>query len=279
MSKLASHTIAIFPLLMALKKFEERGITGFEPDNPSQKYLLERFPEALKVKYSEDQIKSFISDSAKELNTILKQNGFTIELDETQPFDLGVVTIMDLVGKWLGKAMETTVSHENITYPACFIKTGTSIITIGDKTILKIITTNGLTVFIEKTKTERSGLALFEHLFNQARLINYSEQPCEATVPFVNMSNQPDISWMEGMYATSANFAITQALQENRLQINLDGIHAESATALGGVRGISSPKPQFVVNQPFNVWIAYGDPELQYFPLFCACVGTDSWKK
>ena len=276
-----SRTIAIFPLLLALKKFEEHGIENFLPANAEQEKVLALLPEALKVKYNADQIKSFISDDPKKLNQILKENGFSIKLDEQAPFDLGVVTIMDLISQWLAKATKTNVSYEGTDYPACFIKQGASIIKIDEKLLLMIRTQSGLCVFIEKTDIERSGVELFTHVHSLAKLLHHGETPCDATVPFVKMDDAPDMSWMLGMEAESTEFIITQALQQNKLTINLDGIHAESATVLGGIRamGIPPARPKFVVDQPFNLWLAYVDPSLNSFPLFAACIGPDSWKE
>lgn len=97
MTKTTSHTAAVFPILLALSKFKEKGIS-FTGETHDQKIILNLSDEANHIAVSDEQVKSFISESAAELNKILKDNGFNIQLDERMPFDLGVVTIMDLVG-------------------------------------------------------------------------------------------------------------------------------------------------------------------------------------
>ena len=279
LNKTVSHTAAIFPILMALKKFEEKGIY-FTERTTVQKDIMSLLREADQVKYSENEIKSFVADNAPELNKILRDNGFDIQLDEKAPFDLGVVTIMDLVAKWIAKANSAIVNYEGTEYPAALIKHGASIVNndYGERTLI-IRTTTGLCVFIQIADEEKSGLDLFCHIFEQARKMTHSETPCDAIIPLVDLNEQPDISWLIGMSCESPRFTINQALQQNRLKITLDGIHAESAVALGAARGIGLERPRFVVDRPFNIWLAYGNPELQYFPLFCAYVAPDTWKE
>ncbi len=275
-TKTKSHTAAIFPVLVALDKFKEKGIDGFTGTSEDQKYLLSLLPTARSVKYSEDEVKSFISNNVQELNAILKSKGFDIQFDESQAFDLGVVTIMDLMAKWLAKADPAEVMYDGKKYPAAKIKRGASVmLSTVDTEVLMIRTINGITVFIEKTYEERSGLVLFHHVLKMSSFLS-NEYPCDAIVPFVDIDEQPDVSWLLGLNATNKNFAINQALQQNRLKINLDGVHAESATAVGGVRGLIVGRSQFIVDQPFNIWLTSGNSQ---FPLFAAYVAPENWKE
>lgn len=275
-TKIKSHTAAIFPVLVALDKFKEKGIEGFSGTSEDQKYLLSLLPTARSVKYSEDEVKSFISDNVQELNAILKSKGFDVQLDESKDFDLGVVTIMDLMAKWLTKADPAEVTYDGKQYPAAKIKMGASIILpTVDTEVLMIRTRNGICVFIEKAYQERSGLELFHHVLKMSSFPR-SEDPCDATIPFVDIDEQPDVSWLLGLSATNQDLFINQALQQNRLKINLDGIHAESATAMGAAKGLVVGRRQFVVDQPFNIWLTSGD---SLFPLFAAYVVPENWKE
>lgn len=277
-----SRTTAIFPVLIALDEFKNYGISGFNGWTPEQKALLELLPAARVVEYNKKQIKSFVSNKVAELNAILKQNCYDIQLDETKNFDLGVVTIMDIMAKWLSKATPEPVMCDDVEYPGMRIKIGASIVksTATDSEILMLRTDNGICVFIEKTQTERSGFDLFNHSLKLSTTLLHNEEPCDAIIPFVTMDDQPDMTWLLGLQAENTNMFINQALQQNKLKITLDGIHAESATVLGASRGISlgNERPQFIIDGPFNIWMAYGDPELEYFPLFTAYVTPDHWK-
>ncbi len=276
-----SSTAAIFPILIALDKFIEKGIQAFTAITPDQEFLIGHLDEARRIKYSPDEIKSFVSNNVHDLNDKLEKAGFKIRFDETLPFDLGLVTIMDLVGQWQSKATEAEIIYEGEKYPAAKITSGASLkMTERIEEVLFIRATNGLCIFIEKTDLQSSGNELFKHVRMMAKELTRwdSETPCDAVVPFVTLDEQPDISWLTGLQDVSSDLVINQALQQNKLTLNLDGIHAESAVALGGVRSVSftNNRRQFVVDQPFNIWMTYGDA--LEFPLFAAHVVPTDWK-
>jgi hypothetical protein len=270
-------TVSIFPILIALNKFEKKEGARFVGSTKIHQqiiHLLETMPE---IKFSGDQIKSIISGDVSELNRFLKDNGFSIQL-EGKNFELGVVTIMDLLGRWLSQATETSISYQSQEYKAAEIKLGACVRNYGDEDILMIRTRDGISVFIEKTDVQMTGLDLFSHVLTKSQLLGSSlnEDPCNAIVPFIDIDEQPDISWLLGLQMPNTNLVVNQAIQQNKLKLGLDGIHAESAVALGAVRGLMSGRRQFIVDQPFNIWLSYGD-HLD-FPLFAAYVGPDSWK-
>jgi hypothetical protein len=275
-----SHTASIFPILVALDAFKEYGIYGFGATSKDQEDLLKLLPAARTVKYSDDQIKSFVSNKVEDLNRILKLNGFDIQLNESQDFELGTVTIMDIMVRWLQKAEHRTFVYENELYDAMEIKSGASIVTTKDeKQVLMIRTREGICVFIELADRERSGLELFNHVFELSNSLTHSETPCDATIPVVKIDEQPDMSWLLGLKGLNSDMAISQALQQNRLEINLDGIHAESATTVGLSKGISiDQRRKAWIEKPFNIWLAYADNDLKYFPLFTAYVSPESWQ-
>ncbi len=278
-----TSTIALFPFLIGLRTFAEKGIKTFLGNTNEQIYTLGLMPATLSIPYPSEEIKAFISENPEELNTILKEHGFDIQLDTTRPFDLGVVTIMDLIGEWLEQAKPKTVTYGDTEYDAALIKKGASIVsTTEDKELLMIRTKKGLFVFIEKDKQARSGFELAEYIFKQSETVLLNEIPCDACIPCVNLDDQPDMTWLQGIYSNESGtpFIINQVLQQNRLEINLGGIHAQSATAIGIARGISlDEKPVFTVNTPFNIWLAYTNADKKYFPLFAAHVEPDTWHK
>lgn len=285
MQTFKSHTVALFPLLVALNKFKEHNIEGFNGTSDAQKYLLSLEPQALGVQLPPDQIKSFISDDAADLNSILRKHGFSIQLDERADFDLGVVSILDLIAKWQGKASPASINYNNNSYPAAKITTGASVTPLYSKTadekdllMIRPESTSGLIVFIENNTPARSGLELFQYVHEQAQSLVHNEVGCDATIPFVCIDDQPDVSFVQGLSATNTNLVITQALQQNKLSINLDGIHAQSAVAVAATRGISTPRKQVVIDKPFTLWIARANQEHNYFPLFAAYVDPANWK-
>lgn len=278
-----SKTLALYPVLFALRQLaKERGFKNLVAANPEQHYVLELLSTIGTVKLSDEELRTLISDNATELNSFLKDNGFDIQLSENVPLDFGIVTILDLVGKWRVKADEATITHEGNTYQAAHVKHDAyQVLTNDDKKILRIHTQNGLCVFIEMTDQERSGIELSRYVFEQAQSLMYNEYICDTVIPFVSLDNQPDMDWLIGLSDPDANLVISQALQQNRLEINLDGIHAESATVIGVLRsgGIKNERPLVTIDKPFTMWIAYGEPDRKYVPLFAAYIAPDAWKE
>lgn len=281
---LKSQTVAIFPVLVGLQKLLETGVKNFKGVSMDQEYMLSLLPEAVKLDYSQDEVKSLVSHDAKLLNNFLKDNGFDIYLPRLEHNQIGVVTLMNLMGSWLEEAGSSCIDYEHKEYQAAVITKGASIVNINEKQVLKIITSDGLCVFIEKTDEQKSGVGLFRHIYHQAKSLNYSETPCHATVPLLTINDEPNMEWLLNMVAAKENepYYISKAIQQNHLDLSIQGIIAESATVVyiqcfGG--DPTSDLPEFIVDQPFNIWISYDNPDLNYFPLFGAFVAPDSWKE
>lgn len=280
--KTTSKTTALFPILAAFSELHANWeVDEFIGYTEEQKFLLGLIKTARTVEYNPEQIKTLVSKDINAINRFLKENGFDITLEG--PIDLGVATIMDLIGGWLEKADETTVDNEGVLYPAATIKSGisTSVISLGDNQVIKIETRNNITVFIEPNSTERSGLDLFKHIWNQTNVCSFKPNSCEVTIPFISMEEKPDISWLVGIETRgNMDFTISQAVQQNKLKLNCDGVHAQSAVAMGLRKCVDmTKKERFIIDQPFNLWISGQDLSGEYFPLFGAYLAPDSWKK
>jgi hypothetical protein len=194
--------------------------------------------------------------------------------------DLGIVAILDLIGQWIAKGNETSVNHGSQSYPAAYIKTGVSLLHVNEtKKLIRIATSNDLVVYIEPNAEEQSGLELFKHISDLAEDLDLPNEKCHVTIPMISLNMQPDISWVEGIVA--GEFKVTQAIQQNKLILNCDGVHAESAVVLGLSKGVSFEKiEEIVIDQPFNLWIGIEtNNNKNMLPLFCAYLAPDSWKK
>ena len=280
--KTTSKTTALFTILAAFSELYANWLVDeFIGYTDEQKFLLGLIKTASTVKYNPDQIKTLISKDTNVINRFLKDNGFDIALQD--PIDLCVATIMDLIGGWLEKADEAIVQNEGDLYLAATIKSGisTSVISLGDNQVIKIETRNNITVFIEPNATERSDLYLFKYIWNQTKVCAFEPSPCEVTIPFISMEEKPDISWLVGIETRgNINFTISQAVQQNKLKLNCDGVHAQSAVAMGLRKCVDmSQKERIIIDQPFNLWISGKDLGGEYFPLFGAYLAPDSWKK
>ncbi len=277
-----SHTAAIFPILLALKKFNENG-TKFVGNNLQQEWLLSLMEEAMKINFDKNQIKAFISDNPKELNCILKENNVDLRVDEFQE-GMAVVSLMDLVGNWfVTPARESKVEYEEKAYNAFIIEEGANYL---ENTTLMIETIqkgeNEIVVFIEKTEVERTGIELYKYIYKRSIELNYrKKESCTAIVPFVNIKEKPDINFLVGMKSKNGDSVISQALQENLITLDHNGMHAQSATFI--LQSFGGNDCEIIINSPFNIWFAYKDfyknKEEKYFPLMAAYIAQDSWQE
>jgi hypothetical protein len=278
---LSSNTVAIFPILLALDMFKKMGINQFQGTTEAHDELLSLLPEARSSQHPPTQVKCFVSNKVSELNKILKDNHFDIQLNESQPFDLGVVAIMDLMLRWLSRGEKTSITYKRKEYSAVKVTQGASVVRGGGgQEVLMIRTREGVCVFFEKTDEAMHGLQLFNHVFEISRSFRHDEDPCDAVLPWVEIDEQPDMSWVLGLYDPETRSAISQILQQNRLRIGLDGVRAESATAFALSRAgfsMSQSRREFVIKQPFNIWLTNDDHKQKNFPLFAAHVVPKNW--
>ncbi len=98
--------MVIAPIIAALVKSED--MIGKNPSwqgiNADQKYFLERLfvTRSELARYSATELRSWASRVAAELNKILQEEGFDIQLDEFGgPNEFGVVSILNVLVEWL----------------------------------------------------------------------------------------------------------------------------------------------------------------------------------
>lgn len=269
--KSISHTVALFPILQALRELQAAGVAdAFIGTTPDQEKLISLIPFAQGIRpFSEEQLKTFMAKDIDRLNQFLKSRGFDIQL--SPPLDLGIVVIMDLLGTWLQPGTEVSVTHDNETYPAVRLEN----CMVDNQSIIHIATKEGFTVHIQPNAVEQSGITLFEHIAKLNAAGQAKSESCTLTLPMVVMNEQPDVSWVAGIETIGSDpLTITQVLQQNKVSITTGGIRAQSAVAMALRKGISMDK-RIEINQPFNLWITHKD---QTLPLFCAYIAPDTWK-
>lgn len=275
MKKHLSHTVALFPILQALRELNASGVAdSFIGKTFEHNELLSLLPSVNGIRpFPEALLKTFIAKDIERINTFLKSRGFDIQL--SPPLDLGVVVIMDLLGTWIHPGTEVTITHNNESYPAVKIENSTVYETAEDGPVIRIATKEGFVVHIQPNAKERSSIDLFEYIMKVHSSETTDEESCTITLPLVLMDEQPDVSWVAGIQTVGSEpLVITQVLQQNKLAITTGGIRAQSAVAMALRKGISMDK-RIVVDQPFNLWITHKD---QLLPLFCAHCAPDTWK-
>src|SRR3990172_12151982 len=106
-----SKTAVLAPIVSALVKTEDMlgpnrkwsAVNEFQSG-----FLTEVFSKRAELsKFTPNELRSWVSKNAAELNAILKSEGFDIELDPFDDDGFGTVSILDVVVEWLKQGMES----------------------------------------------------------------------------------------------------------------------------------------------------------------------------
>jgi hypothetical protein len=309
-----SQTISLFSILIALDKFKDIGVTFTAGVRDEHFYIIETLlPASRKIPYSSTEIQS-VTSQVKDFPQKLKEYGFNDTRGQfVDDGDLAVLTVMDLMGAWMTDTSETSVMHKEIEYKAVRIANSAQIFTADDgrsilqltiqsdakldlnntevlpkksetgenfdhEAAMKEIESRQISVFIEKVSQGLSGMELFSYAYDRMQALKNDIEPreCVATIPFASIVDNPNIDFVEGMVTNDGNI-IGQAVQKNTFELNLEGIRAKSVTGLSTIG--EDPEEEFVVDEPFIIWLTRTDAEGNHFPLFVANLRPDSWQK
>lgn len=284
-----SKIFSVYPMATALVKAEEMDGMGsgriWSPRNKSQKKFLGYFSacrdEAIRI----PEIKSLASKSAAEINRFLAENGFTIKLDELQPLEFGVASVLDLLLKWAvsGEKKDIRYLGAGKVYPGIRIASHNAKFyeSAGHPyPVAELITKSDDQVFI----TIAPGIPRNEfHLMETVARIDANAKKswgdfAGVHLPMVDLQEKVDISWILGMATDGEDGRpayISQALMEGIAKLNEVGIRVKIAVALGVMRGMAPPRKDLEIDQPFLLWIKR--PGLRY-PLAVLYVDQNNWK-
>src|SRR3989338_8764552 len=284
-----SKTCVTYPIVAALKKAEEfvkpvknwRG-SSFTCDRFLRDFLGRCCREISRI----PEIESIASKSADEINKFLADKGFDIQLNPFSSQEFGVASVLDMLVEWAEKGEATSVTRRNThdAYPAVRIARGSYV---------DFLETKGHNHAIARLRTKSGDfvhMTILDYLPDNSgsfKLVEIAEELSEGdksdnliggvVFPMVSLNQQVDISWLIGLRTTGANelsAIITQALQQTKLRMNEEGARAQSAVALGVLRGCL-PTYDYVIDWPFLFWITR--PGISK-PLFVAYVTEDDWK-
>jgi hypothetical protein len=284
---LQSRTSVFVPMIHAISHVDDmlgpnRQWTAI---NPGQEQFLVVFDKARKeIKIiPESELKYKVSQDVEVLNKFLADNGFSIKLEKfnRELGEFGVVSIMDILVKWLVEGVITEVKGpEQQAYPAFRLKEGVEFFRNLSyyEVIIKITTKTSDVVFL--TMSEQ--LSSF-YLLEMAQKLVCSLVPCHdydrVVIPMVDLNHEVDISWLSGMQTfddDGKDWLINQALQQTKFKMNEKGARAKSAVAVSVMKMcIGVPKKELVIDKPFLVWIQR--PGISV-PLFSGWINTDCWK-
>ena len=279
-----SATAVIWPIMSALCKgalFIGANAGLWQPVNTQQElFLANHFAQREELKeFSDTELRAWASRDHEKLNKILFEEGFSITLE---PFGLdgfGVVSILDVLIKWLHEGTKGELAIDGVTYPAVSLDKAVTALHYGKKEIAQLQTRSADTVWMTIADEPLEGFALLERIKSIKNALTQSDIDYNAivTFPMVDINQQVDIDWLLGMKLPG--FEINQAKQQTKFKMNEKGAHVRSAVAIGLMRSCAKPpKPRthIIINKPFYIWVER--PGLSH-PVFAGYITPDSWKE
>lgn len=277
----ASTSYTPSPIVSAIEKAAE--YTGITPDqiiptNGTQEAFLAHYLNNTDVlsKLSSDEMRSWASTNFDELNTILKNEGFDIRLEQTSDDDVGIVAILKAAIEWKEKAKKINIAHNNTYYDAILLEEAKQGCTVTQPTnyahpIASVETKSGDTIHFAIADEEAEGFALRDKI---ELLRNAQKTPTNISsvaVPMVDLNEKQQLDWLLGLIFDE--YVVSEAEQQTKFKMNETGAKVESAAVLV-IERCCAPTKRYTIDQPFFVWIERPGMDEPYFTAY---VGPEDW--
>ena len=288
------QTMVVAPIIAALVKAEDRigANRVWQAINDLQKkFLTEHFIHRDKLgNFRPEELRSWISESADELNKILTEEGFDIQLSEFPSGQFGVLSILDVLVDWLVEGRQIEIFSGGKKYAGVEMKRG-ELTEDGPKLIFEafrvsehshpiacVHTKSGDRVFMTIAGKEVEGFDLVDAIDEIRKLqfeIDYFEK---LEFPMIDYCQTIDISWLLGMTTNDligSSWDISQAIQQTKFKMNHQGARVKSAVAMA-IRMLSINIPKVLrIDKPFWFWTEREGLEI---PIIYGYFDTGDWK-
>jgi hypothetical protein len=260
---------------------------GIKPNwfdvNDTQKEFLE-LVHALHV--SMPELKSIADIEVNIVNRWARDHGFDIQLDEIvgDPFAFYAGSIFDLLIKWSKPGTKRKLEIDGKDFQGARVTDhfGTYYSWINE--VCSIRCENGDVVYMMEYEDDTDeALDLLAIVKKAEETLTLNDDYKAVVFPAVKVNDYPNISWIEGLTENNTLFGyyIAQALQQTKFQMDHEGAHVESCVLMGlAASGCcmnpKPPKPDFVIDKRFVVWIKR---EGYANPLFIGHFDKEHWVK
>lgn len=231
---------------------------------------------------STEELRTWVSFVASELNKVLAKEGFSIKLEDFGRDEFGVVAILDVLVEWLKEGETTLILAQNSNcYDAVRLEKSnfrTYWSPVHEHPLAVVYTKSGDKVCMTIADKARPGFDLLAriHEINQSHLSAFPVDHIK--FPMVNLDQKVNIDWLVGMSTLthdSRRARISQALQQTKFKMNHFGARAKSAVTVGvKIRGLQR-NDDLVIDKPFYLWIMR---EGLSIPILTAYIDYDDWK-
>lgn len=272
-----SHSMVPLNIVSALMKGVEflGGDRVWAAVSSEQQQFLGQFYEhnaLLSQKFSEKELRAWADTDAENLNAILKQEGFSIELPPFNPGDFGVVSILDILVEWIKVGDVREVSNEQgVLYPAVELKDvadiegreqylfTTAISSVHGHPIATLMTKSGDKLCVTIAGEEFSGFELIRRIDEIRGSVQMPANYEYLRFPMIDYDKKINISWLEGLKTLAAAglpYEVAKALQQTKFKMNQYGARLKDAVAIGIVAtSFRMPRPRLIIDRPFFLWI------------------------
>ncbi len=227
------------------------------------------------------EIESCGSTSSEELNAFVARRGLSMSFKPFGPDEAGAVSVLDLLVMWTAPGYPTlVVTRDQQQFPAVRLPATQVTFRLAPShpaPIAVLGTVSGDVVYLTPLASPDSDLVAFAR-----RLMADSAagDPFPGVVfPMVDFKMRQDLPVVVGLTTLAVggrSVRVEAAEQQLSLKMNEHGASAEARTRMVLTLGIqSSLRRDFVINEPFLVWIQR--PRLSA-PLFVAHVTREAWR-
>lgn len=220
------------------------------------------------------------SKDHNELNKFLKDKGYDISLNPLGKGGVGVVTSIEVEGKWQAKNYAPIKSGDK-EYPAFQKKTDEIYSVAGHREpVVKLFDQDGIKVFVTPYEGNLNGL---EATDVASKLTPDSSKPTiknpdgysHVVVPKVDMNRVSELNWLKGM-SNSQGQRIDQALAQAMVQMDEKGFKAKEGLAIATSRSINlAPEKNLTIDKPFVFWVVKDGVQQ---PIYATKIDQQYWK-
>jgi hypothetical protein len=277
-----SETVVGAPIVGALveaERFIGSG-RGWVATNPDQEAFLRVFfaTRADLELLSAEELRSWASGDATELNAVLEREGFAIRIPALGPSEFGVLSILDVLVEFVREGERATVTYEGMTYPAVRLAAAGIVIPAGvdhDEPVVLLATTSGDRICMTVADRPRSGFDLLARIEVLRAGLGAIDAPAGSVVfPMVDLSQEEELGWLVGMHTDGDDpYAVSHGAQQTKFRMDTRGARVESA-AVVAVRVMAAIPRDLVIDRPFFCWVERDGVRA---PILAAYVDREHW--
>ncbi|MHA2142499.1 MAG: hypothetical protein ACXADC_12620 [Candidatus Thorarchaeota archaeon] len=260
--------------------------SGWNPIKIIQRDFLERFYTPCREEIPTiKEIKSIAHLDVEVVNKWLQEHDFEVRLDSFDENGFGAAGMLDLLGLWLVKGRQASVTTDDGSkYPGVRMDGGLKFNTVGGSSdlVVSLETGDEDVVFMMMAEKVPSGFGMISYVEEISQNMTPITPDYDGLVfPMIDLDEEGTLEWLLNLQLMIPQdrfpfYFIQQALQQTKLKMNQEGFRVKSVAAVAMMLGAAPPEtPPYVINQPFLMWITR--PGLSK-PLFVAYLNTDVWK-